>query len=105
MAVRERQRIASSYSVGVIATTDQCSYFKTILAVASSSSLTKEHLVKKVILGLLTAITIGSGASLLYAQEPQPCSPIPAGCKVKDGCVCNNGVCSDSYTCGPINQT
>ena len=89
----------------MIAVYGQCFYFPTILAVASSSSLTKEHVVKKVILGLLTAITIGSGASLLYAQEPVPCSPIPAGCKVKDGCVCNGGVCTDSYTCGPIIQT
>ncbi len=57
---------------------------------------------KKIVLALLTAITIGSGASLLYAQEPQPCSPIPKGCKVTKGCTCSGGVCTDEYECGPI---
>jgi hypothetical protein len=59
---------------------------------------------KKIVLGLLTAITIASGASLLYAQEPQPCSPIPKGCKVTKGCTCSGNVCSDEYQC-PISPT
>jgi hypothetical protein len=58
--------------------------------------------VKKVVLGLLTAITIGSGASLVYAQTLEPCSPIPAGCKVTKGCSCSGNVCSDAYQCGPV---
>jgi hypothetical protein len=55
--------------------------------------------VKRVLLGVFTAITIASGTSLLYAQELQPCSPIPAGCKVTKACTCSNGICSDAYSC------
>jgi hypothetical protein len=60
---------------------------------------------KKVVLGFLTAITIASGSSLLYAQTLEPCSPIPSGCKVTKGCSCSGGVCSDEYQCGPILPT
>lgn len=64
---------------------------------------------KKVILGVFSAITIASGASLLRAQTAEPCSPIPAGCKVTQGCTCTTSgsttICSDAYQCGPVQPT
>lgn len=78
-------------------------YFATILV--AFPSLTKEPVVKKIVLGLLAAITIASGATLLSAQALEPCSPIPNGCKVTKGCSCSGGVCSDEYQCGPILPT
>ncbi|HEX6913378.1 MAG TPA: hypothetical protein VF142_23435 [Longimicrobium sp.] len=61
---------------------------------------------KKILLGLFTAITIGAGASLLSAQELQPCSPIPEGCRVTKGCTCTTSgsttICSDEYQCPKV---
>lgn len=64
-----------------------------------------EPTMKKLFLLACTLVTVAGGSTLLWAQtELVPCSPVPNGCRVIDGCKCTNvggtKVCSDVIECG-----
>jgi hypothetical protein len=60
---------------------------------------------KKLFLLACTLVTVAGGSTLLWAQtELVPCSPVPDGCRLIEGCKCENvggtRVCSDKIQCG-----